>query len=70
MQLTESLVLLLLIAFVFRASYYYVDRQSHLYKIMCIRYMISDPVEVKVRCLFENVLAGCTVTESKCLRIT
>ena len=32
--------------------------------------MISDPIEVKVGCLSENVFAGCTVTESKCSWMT
>ena len=31
--------------------------------------MFSEPTEVKVVLLFENVLTGCAVTESKCSRI-
>ena len=53
----------------FRPSYCCVYRQSNLYKI--IYYLcLSKPVEVKVGLLFEYVLIGCTVTESKCSRIT
>ena len=32
--------------------------------------MFSEPIAVKVGLMFENVLAGCSVTESKCSRIT
>ena len=32
--------------------------------------VFSDPIEVKVGLLSENVLVGCTVTESKCSQIT
>ena len=52
-----------------RPSYYCVYRQSHSSKItyyLCP----SKPIEVKVGLLFECVLIGCTVTESKCSRIT
>ena len=31
--------------------------------------VFSEPIEVKVDLLFENVLTGCTVTGSKCSRI-
>ena len=49
----------------FRASCYCVYRQSHPSKI--IYYLCSSkPIEVKVRLLFECMLIGCTVTESKC----
>ena len=48
----------------FRPSFYCVYRQSHPSKI--IYYLCSNkPIEVKVRLLFEYVLIGCTVTESK-----
>ena len=49
----------------FRPSYYYVYKQSHLYKII-----YYTPIEVKVGLLSENVLAGCIVTKDKCSRIT
>ena len=53
----------------FRPSYYCVYRQSHPSKI--IYYLCSSkPIEVKVGLLFEYVLIGCTVTESRCSRIT
>ena len=53
----------------FRPSYHCVYRQSHPFKI--IYYLCSSkPIEVKVGLLFEYVLLGCTVTESKCSRIT
>ena len=53
----------------FRPSYCCVYRQSHPSKI--IYYLCSSkPIEVKVGLLFEYVLMGCTVTESKCSRIT
>ena len=53
----------------FRPSYYCVYRQSHPYKI--IYYLCSSkPIEVKLGLLFEYVLIGCTVTESKCSQIT
>ena len=52
----------------FRPSCYCVYRQSHPSKIMY--YLCSGkPIEVKVGMLFEYVLIGCTVTESKCSRI-
>ena len=35
-----------------------------------ILFVFSEPIEVKVGLLFENVLTGCTVTKSKCSRIT
>ena len=35
-----------------------------------ILFAFIEPIEVKVGLLFENVLAGCTTTESKCSRIT
>ena len=68
MQLAEYVVLLILIAFIFRPSYYCGYRQSHPSKI--IYYSCSSKhIEVKVGWLFEHVLLGCTVTESKCSRI-
>ena len=49
----------------FRPPYYCVYRQSHPSKIIyCL--CSSLPIEVKVGLLFEYVLIGCTVTESKC----
>ena len=49
--------------------YYCVYRESHPSKI--IYYLcLSKPIEVKVGLLFKYVLIGCTVTESKCSRIT
>ena len=53
----------------FRPSYYCVYRQSHPSKII-YHLCSSKPIEVKVELLFEYVLIGCTVTESKCSRIT
>ena len=53
----------------FKPSYYCVYRQSHPSKrtyYLCS----SKPIEVKVGLLFEYVLIGYTVTESKCSRIT
>ena len=53
----------------FRPSYYCVYRQSHPHKItyyLCV----NKPIEVKAGLLFEYVLIGCTVTESKCSRMT
>ena len=48
----------------FRPSYYCVYRQSYPYKI--IYYLCSSkPIELEVGLLFEYVLIGCTVTESK-----
>ena len=53
----------------FRPSFYCVNRQPHPSKI--IYYLCSSkPIEVKVGLLFEYVLIGCTVIESKCSRIT
>ena len=53
----------------FRPSYFCVYRQSHPSKITyCL--CLSKPYEVKVGLFFEYVLIGCTVTESKCSRIT
>ena len=53
----------------FRPSYYCIYRQSHPSRI--IYYLCSSkPIEVKAGSLFEYVLIGCTVTESKCSRIT
>ena len=53
----------------FRPSYYCVYRRSHPSKI--IHYLCSSKlIEVKMWLLFEYVLIGCTVTESKCSRIT
>ena len=53
----------------FRPSYFCVYRQSHPSKITyCL--CLSKPIEVKVGLFFEYVLIGCTVTESKCSRIT
>ena len=52
-----------------RPSCYCVYRQSNPFKI--IYYLcLSKPIEVKVGLLFEYVLIGCTVTESKCSPIT
>ena len=53
----------------FRPSFYCGYRQFHPFKI---KYYLcsSNPIEVKVGLLFEYVLIGCTVTESKCSRIT
>ena len=52
-----------------RPSYYCVYRQSHPFKIVyCL--CSSKPIGVKVGLLFEYVLIGCTVTESKFSRIT
>ena len=69
MQLAGNVVLLMLIAFILG-----------LHVLLCIPvasslqgnilFVFSEPIEVKVGLLFENVLAGCTVTERKCLRIT
>ena len=53
----------------FRRSYYCVYRQSHPSKII-YNLCSSKPIEVKVGLLSEYVLIGCTVTESKCSRIT
>ena len=33
-------------------------------------FVFSEPIEVKVGLLFENMLTGCTITESKCSRVT
>ena len=53
----------------FSPSHYCVYRQSNPSKI--IYYLCSSKlIEVKVGLLFECVLIGCTVTESKCSRIT
>ena len=53
----------------FRPTYYCLYRQSNPSKI--IYYLcLSKPIEVKVGLLFEYVLIGCTVTESKCSRLT
>ena len=53
----------------FTPSYYCVYRQSQPSKITY--YLCSSkPIEVKMRLLFEYVLIGCTVTESRCSRIT
>ena len=53
----------------FRPSFYGVYRQSHSCKI--IYYLCSSkPIEVRVGLLLKYVLIGCTVTESKCSRIT
>ena len=53
----------------FTPSYYCVYRQSQPSKIIyCL--CSSKPIEVKVGLLFEYVLIGCTVTESRCSRIT
>ena len=53
----------------FRPSFYCVYRQSHPSKV--IYYLCSSkPIEVKVGLLFEYVLIGCTVTESKCSQMT
>ena len=70
MRLAGSVVLLILIAFYSRPSYHFVYRQSHLYKIIYCMCLVTPLGEVKVGLLSENVLAGCTVTESKCPRIT
>ena len=70
MRLAESVGLLILIAFYFRPSYYYVYRQSHLYKIIYHMCLVTPLSEVKVGLLSENALARCTVTESRCSRIT
>ena len=52
-----------------RPSYCCVYRQSNPSKI--IYYLCSSkPIEMKVGLLFEYVLIGCTVTESKCSRVT
>ena len=68
MQLAEYVVLLILIAF-FYVLYYCVYRQFHPSKI--IYYLCSSkPIEVRVGLLLKYVLIGCTVTESKCSRIT
>ena len=53
----------------FRPSYYCVYRQSHPSKRICCL-CSSKPIEVEVGLLFEYVLIGCAVTESKCSRIT
>ena len=53
----------------FRTSYYCVYRQSHPYKIICYL-CLSKLIKAKVGLVFEYVLIGCTVTESKCSRIT
>ena len=52
-----------------RPPYYCVYRQSHLSKII-YSLCSSKPIEVKVGLLFEYVVIGCTITESKCSRIT
>ena len=52
-----------------RPSCYCVYRRYHPSKI--IYYLCSSkPIEVRVRLLLKYVLIGCTVTESKCSRIT
>ena len=70
-QLAEYVVLLILIrsSIYFWPSCYCVYRQSHPSKII---YFLcsSKPIEVKVGLLLKYVLIGCTVTESKCSRIT
>ena len=62
-------MLLIFDSICFWPSYYCVYRQSHPYKIM-YNLCLSGPIEVKVGLLFENVLTGCIITESKCSRIT
>ena len=53
----------------FRPSFYCVYRQSHPSKI--IYYLCSSkPIEMEVGLMFEYVLIGCPVTESKCSRMT
>ena len=53
----------------FRSSFHCVYRQSHTSKITY--YLCSTkPIAAKVGLLFEYVLIGCTVTKSKCSRIT
>ena len=53
----------------FRPSCYCVYRQSHPSKIIC--YLCSSKsIEVRVGLSLKYVLIGCTVTESKCSRIT
>ena len=56
-------------SFHFRSSCYCVYRQSRPSKIIYYS-CLSKPIEVKVELLFEYVLVGCTVTETKCSRIT
>ena len=53
----------------FRPSYCCVYRQSYPSKII-YSLCSSKSIEGKVGLLFECVLIGCTVTESKCSRIT
>ena len=68
MQLTGSLVLLVLIVFILAFLSLRIPAVSSLRDN--VLGVISDPIEVKMGCLSENVLAGSTVTESRCLRIT
>ena len=54
----------------FRSSFYCVYRQSHPSKIIYYLCLSSKTIEAKVGLLFEYVLIECTVTETKCSRIT
>ena len=53
----------------FGPSYYCIYRQFHPFKIIYY-FRSSKLIEAKVGLLFAYVLIGCTVTESKCSRIT
>ena len=68
MQLVGSVVLLMLIASILGLLLLRIPAVSSLQD--SILDVFSDPIEVKVGLLPENVLAGCTVIEIKCSRIT
>ena len=68
-QLAGNVVLLIFGSICFRPLHYYVYRQSHVFQENEL-FAFSEPIEIKVGLLFENVLTGCNVTETKCSRIT
>ena len=71
MQLAEDVVLIIFGSICCRPSYYYVPGIRAVSSLQDnIIFVFCEPIEVKVGLLFENVLTGYTVTESKCSRVT
>ena len=62
----RNVVLLIFGRIGFRSSYY---RAVSAFQEN-ILFVFSEPIEVKVSLLFENVLTRCTVTRRKCFQIT
>ena len=67
MQLAVNVMLLISVAFIL-GLHVTIPAVSAFHEN--ILFVFSEPIEVKVGLLFENMLTGCPVTESKCSRIT